>query len=456
MEPDQSATSGADFRASDLQFCTATAENTASPSFTMKHKMGLSVFSIQDKDVVTQKKYLDKSANTYTYVWTENTTIVKVHSSRTFSSNPKPFTGTGNMYYYIVKSNTDTNITATNDNTLYPNSDAPDNGWTENVNIPSNGYTLYSKTPDMTCSVMTKHTLAKGDILYPNGVISSSVNASKYGTPIGIVFYTSTTSKDKTVDADLTHGYAMALKWAGGGNTLADVSTWCTGTYQTAVATEGLLTPRSNNGMGDIVTTGLLQSGETEEQYRIRAIKTDMDGLTHCRTAKGRSGGATSMTAILKAESHSSYAPVPTSSTTTTSGTITLKSPKTSGWYLPSIGQCYQWLAMCSTVNSRTITFRPNGSGTDKTKDFSYQGQCVAVTNEVNDYFKNKGLTSYSVTYPTTGWWWHSSTENFSNATIIMNLDGSHVYFDGRQGYGDKNNPGGTSHPTGVWSVLAF
>ena len=184
-----------------------------------------------------------------------------------------------------------------------------------------------------------------------------------------------------------------------------------------------------------------------------------MDGLTHCRTAM--SLGGTAMTAIIKAVGYSTYCAIPTNSTTTTAGTVTMTSPKTSGWYLPSIGQCYHWMKMCiaSVTGSESVTYREASgltTGVGTSQDFSYRGKCVAYTTELNTFFSNKGLQSYIVSFPTTGWWWHTSTENYANATIIFNWDGNHVYFDGRQGYGDKNNPGNTSHPTGVWSVLAF
>jgi len=394
-------------------------------SATMKHKMGLAIFSIQDKDIVKEKRYLDKSVNgsntTYTYAWVDDATILKAHSSRTFSYR-KPYSAVNNYYYYLVP-NSSISITATNENT-YPNADVPNNGWSQTVEIASGGYVEYTRTTDITCSVISKHTLAVGDIYYIDGKISSTLNTAKYGTPIGLVFYLGTTAKDKAIDNDLTHGYVMALKWAGGTHTLC--RQWCTGTYQTQIATDGLITPRADNGMGAILTTGLLNSGETEEQYRRRVITNDMEGLTHCRTAKSKD--AANMTAILKAESHASYAAVPTSSLTTTSGTLTFKSPKTSGWYLPSVGQCYQWVKLCSTsiTGSEKLHYGGAGNAYPTANDFFYTNP-VQVTEEINAYFSGKGLSSYFSTLSTSGWWWWTSTENYRTCMFIINQDGSNI-----------------------------
>ena len=456
VESDQSATDLSDFRKSDLQVAVMDLSGTTL-SATMKHKMGLAIFSIQNKEIVKEKRYLDKnvfgSNTTYTYAWVDDATTLLAHSSRTFPVSSKPYTGENNYYYYIVN---ETAIVSANNENTYPNADVPNNSWSQSVNIPSGGCIQYTKTSDITCSVISKHTLAMGDIFYSNGKISNTLNTVKYGTPIGLVFYLGTTAKDKAIDNDLTHGYVMALKWAGGTHTLC--RQWCTGTYQTQIATDGLITPRADNGMGAILTTGLLNSGETEEQYRRRVITNDMEGLTHCRTAKSKD--AANMTAILKAESHASYAAVPTSSLTTTSGTLTFKSPKTSGWYLPSVGQCYQWVKLCSTsiTGSETLHYRGDGNTYPTANDFFYTNP-VQVTEEINAYFSGKGLSSYFSTLSTSGWWWWTSTENYRTCMFIINQDGSNIYFgDGRIGYGEKSSgsAGIAYHTVGVWSVLAF
>ena len=437
----------------------------------MKHKMGLAAFSLQDKDIVTRKKYLDNSGNTYTYVWTDDATILQAHSSRTFPTSSKPYTGTSNYFYYIV--NGSATVVANNENT-YPNADVPNNSWSQSVNIPSGEYVLYSKAPEITCSVLQKHTLALGDIMYSSGAISSSYNAS-LGTPVALIFYLGTTAYDKSVSSNLTHGYAMSLKYAGGVFTSPTV--WCTGTWQTTIATDGLLTPRSGTGLAkggcDIITTGI--SGDAQEAYRINAIRNDMEGLKHCKYAKAKS--STAMTAILKAESHQSYAPVPTSRTTTIAGSITMYSPYTSGWYLPSIGQCYQWMNTCSTIitGSEAVAYRILGNatgvtgGNDFTKDFSItKGASMPsisegtasekVCKEITAFLNGKGLSGlYSYLHPTAGtkhFWWWTSTENFTDHMFVFNCDGTNIYMDGRNEYAPKNKDNSTTY--GVMPVLAF
>ena len=461
VSADQS--SAANYKSSDLQIAKATTTSATLP-INMAHKMGLAWFSLQDKNIVTRKKYLDKSGSTYTYVWTDDGTTLQAHSSRTFNSASgysKPYTGTSNNYYCIVKKSTNTSFQGTNENT-YPSADVPDNSWSQTANIASGRCTKYDKTPDITCSVLAKHTLAIGDILYSSGGISAtntSAVEAQLGTPVGLIFYLGTTANDKSIDSDLTHGYAMALQWAGG--TFENFEQWCTGEYQNKVATDGLLTPRYSDGMGDINTTGLLGAGEDEKAYRRRVITTDLEGLKHCKTALSKD--PSNMLAINKAMTHDSYTGVPKSSTTTTAGGVTLKTAKTSGWYLPSIGQCYQWLKLVSTTitGSEDLTYRNTGSYAF-TKDF-YIGNAATITNEINTYISGRGLSSYFSTIPITcengnrGWWWWTSTENFKTCMFIINNDNSNLYIgDGRIGYGEKSEGGNTAHVTGVRPVIAF
>ena len=431
----------------------------------MAHKMGLAEFSLQNKNIWTSKKYLDKSGSTYSYVWIEDSTVVTGNSSRTFSS-PIAYAGTGYKYYVIVKKSTNTTVTTTKES-AFANADVPDNSWSETVNIAEGKFTSRSKTPDMTCKTISKHTLAVGDILYSDGALSASHTGSIHRTPIGLVFYLGTTSYDKSVNAKFTHGYVMALKYSGGAFTSPTI--WCTGTWQTTIATDGLLTPRSGTGLAkdacDIITT---QTGDAQRTFRINAIRNDMEGLKHCKYALQKS--TTAMTAILKAQNHQSYAPVPTSSTNTTAGTVTLQSPITSGWYLPSIGQCYQWMNTCSTsiTGSEAVNYRELGSGTDYTKDFfitkaesmpsiSESTACERVCKEITAYLNGKGLTGfYSYLHPTAGnrnFWWWTSTENFADHMFVFNCDGTHIYMDGRYQYAPKNKENGTY---GVMSVLVF
>jgi len=433
----------------------------------MAHKMGLAQFTLADKDIFTSKKYLDKSGRTYSYVWVEDSTLLKAHSSRTFSTTPKPYSHNTATKYYIVKKATNTTFTAADEN-QYPNGDVPNNGWSEpNVNIAGGQCKIVTKTPAITCSVFSQHTLQVGDIFYSDGALSASHTGSKHKTPIGIVFYKGTTDYDKSVNAQFTHGYVMALKYAGG--THSAPVTWCTGTWQTSVATDGLLTPRSGTGLGkdgcDIITPEI--SGDAQMNFRISAIRNDMEGLKHCKYALQNS--STAMTAILKAQSHQSYAPVPTSSTNVTAGTITLQSPITSGWYLPSIGQCYQWMNACSTTitGSESVGYRENPTG-DLTKDFyinkaismptvSESTACAHVCNQITNFLNGKGLTGfYSYLYETAKFWWWTSTENFADHMFVFNCDGTTIYMDGRRGYAPKDGSGDINSRAGVMPVLVF
>ena len=428
--------------------------------------MGMVGFNLKDKNIVTEKKYLDKSGNTYNYVWTSNATTLPAHSSRTFTSTTKLY-GISGMYYYVVKRATNTTFSTANENT-YPNADVPNNSWTEsNVNIASGSYKQFDKDSGITTSVISQYTVEIGDVLYANGAISKSYNSS-LGTPVGLIFYTNPTTYDRNLG--YTHGYAMSLLFANNDNTSV---IWCSGTYATIVATDGLLTPRAtSNGkadLGDIITTGLLQAGETEEQYRLRVMRNDMEGLKHCKTAL--SNDQSNMTAILKAMTHDTYTGIPKSSTSTMAGGVILKSPTTSGWYLPSTGQFYHWMKMCISEITGSEAWVPRNIanyylentsyvGSNYTRDFlirreTYTNTAYTTTSkyfmyQIKQYHTNKGLTGlYNFLTFISDW---TSTENYCNCAFGLNFDSNEVYFcDGRQGWADK---GVTNHM--VRPVIAF
>ena len=428
----------------------------------MAHKMGLAIFSIPNKNIWTSKKYLDKSGNTYSYVWIEDSTVVTGNYSRSFSSNI-PYTGSNYNYYAIVKKSENTSFSTTAES-AFSSADVPDNSWSQTVNIAEGCCTTYTKeNPSMTCKTITQHTLAVGDIMYTDGALSSSHTGSKHNSPIGIVFYVGTTSSDKGYDANFKHGYVLALRWAGGSRGDKSIE-WCksTSTYATNIATDGLLTPRNSDG--SLNTSGLLQSGETVQQYRLRAIRTDMDGLKHCRTAYSKD--AANMTAINTARSHSSYAPMPTSSTTITAGSITEYSPKMSEWYVPSIGQYYNILKMsvAAITGSETTGFTWRGttftSGSYYSQNYDlYYSNCSSIVSEMNTYFNNKGLSGKYDAWGTQFFW--TSTENFKDLVFVANFDGSNIYVgDGRHAYGikqyDHADGVATSHWRYIRPVLCF
>ena len=356
----------------------------------MAHKMGLAEFSLQNKNIWTSKKYLDKSESTYSYVWIEDSTVVTGNSSRTFSS-PIAYAGTGYKYYVIVKKSTNTTVTTTKES-AFANADVPDNSWSETVNIAEGNFVSRSKTPDMTCKTISKHTLAVGDIMYTDGALSSSHTGSNHQSPVGIVFYINTNQTPMSsydINLGYTHGYVMALKDCDNRSS----SQWGSGTANS-----------------DIVTDETINF--SVEATQIAALQNDNNGLMHCDYALAGSY-ASSCTAINKAKAHTPA--MPTSAPT-----------KTSGWYLPSSGHLYHWLTAFSggwIVDSTTPIWRSSYNDyyykADDDDGTTEKALTTRVRLAMNGYLTGKGLiagTNFDAF--TAGNYFWSSTERIGSTAI--------------------------------------
>ena len=360
----------------------------------MAHKMGLAQFTLADKDIFTSKKYLDKSGSTYSYVWVEDSTLLKAHSSRTFSTNPKPYSHNTATKYYIVKKATNTTFTAADEN-QYPNGDVPNNGWSEpNVNIAGGQCKIVTRTPAITCSVFSQHTLQVGDIMYTDGALSSTHTGSLHKSPVGIVFFVNTNLMPMSsydVNLGYTHGYVMALKDCDKRSS----SQWGSGAANT-----------------DIVTDETINS--SEEVTQIAALQNDYNGLKHCDYALEGSY-ASLCTAINKAKAHIPAMPI--------SGTI-----RTSGWYLPSSGHLYRWL---TAFSDGWITDDIVPVWRSSYNDYYYKAADDDGTTEkslttrvrlaMNKYLTDKGLTAGTdFDAFTAGNYFWSSTERIGTTAICF------------------------------------
>lgn len=197
--------------------------------------------------------------------------------------------------------------------------------------------------------------IAVGDIIYADGTFTAAYDAdhaTSHGDPIAIVFRKSTTSYDGSKAqngiGNFTHGYAMALKRANGGENVAN---WATGTYATTQ-----------------VTDVMYDSGTESTQWT--NITGDMDGLKHCKTAYATNGNSyTGLTAIKAAcEDFEGIVSAPQG---------------TSGWYLPSIGQMYQWCVGLGSAATTGWTFRPDAT----CHDFYLASQAYNVATAINAKF---------------------------------------------------------------------
>lgn len=265
--------------------------------------------------------------------------------------------------------------------------------------------------------------IAVGDIIYADGTFTtaySADHATSHGDPIAIVFRKSTTSYDGSKAqngiGNFTNGYAMALKRANDG---ANVANWATGTYATTQ-----------------VTDVMYDSGTESTQWT--NITGDMDGLKHCKTAYATNGNSyTGLTAIKAAcEDFEGIVSAPQG---------------TSGWYLPSIGQMYQWCVGLGSAATTGWTFRPDAT----CHDFFLASQAYNVATAINAKFA--GMTqgthydqfSKTTNDNTTYDYLWSSTERSAGYPFHLYFDtNGNLYLGGSTGKSYTNSQ--------VRAVLAF
>ena len=122
VESDQSASDNSMLRTSDLQFCTASVTGNLSPSFSMKHKMGLIGITMAATHTVYDVIYYDGyTYNSTTHSWTEKSRSATSKTwtpSTNFSSTAVPYqiAGTTNLLY-IAKPNENNTFNAVIDET---------------------------------------------------------------------------------------------------------------------------------------------------------------------------------------------------------------------------------------------------------------------------------------------------------------------------------------------------
>jgi len=205
------------------------------------------------------------------------------------------------------------------------------------VTVDNGGYHYAQTGPDYS-------TIQIGDIIYADGYFNSSYDAdfaTEHGAPIAIVFSTSPTPYDQGLG--YTHGYAMALKnvdyYAAGG--VGGVA----GTTDRWILKSGWCADIANADGGSTnlrnlpVTDGLVYADEA-------TVKADMDGLKHCMTAKTNA----------EASSYYTLADLYAINTAMTFMQAQQAAPKNTIWFLPSIGQQYQWMVQLAGMPTTGYT----------------------------------------------------------------------------------------------------
>ncbi len=250
-----------------------------------------------------------------------------------------------------------------------------------------------------------------GDLYFSDGTWGSRADYPAK-TPVGIVFSTNTSAKDKALG--YKHGYVMALR-----NVVPADRYWAKSTT-TAYTTQ----------MTDALVAG-----------NIADVKADLDGLTHCRTALSRATTVTDLNAIYAANQYSVTPPT-----------------FCSEWYLPSIGQLYLlWVNLAGYSadmkwSAQSQYWRVSNSSADPTG--SDAANCITLMNQ---FLKDHGLTTdefdaffnNSSSSENDGFW--SSTENSATSAYFF----YHETYKGL-GYCFGKALGSPARPLKVRPVLAF
>jgi hypothetical protein len=282
--------------------------------------------------------------------------------------------------------------------TMYPTSTTK-----FHLSLTSAGYGLGASASNMGSPVRLFHTnrdpywgIEIGDIILSDGSwattenIASRLSADNTLRPVAIVFATTTgtkairmpefdTDRQKNGKGNYFHGYAMALR-----NCSGSLTEWCnnTGGLRTTLITRS--TPATLTTLAD--------------------IKADYKGFEYCTNAKAyctTNGIAISnLYAIRTAETYSTA----------------VAPSRTSGWFLPSVGQIYLEL---KAFYSSVITGSESWSGPSGT--YYLDGSTAAVT-AINNYIKGEMGNSIYTTYFQPfeqGFYHYTSTES----------DATHMYY---------------------------
>ena len=261
--------------------------------------------------------------------------------------------------------------------------------------------------------------LEAGDVYYAAGYWSSGnssiVSASSTtSAPIGVIFKVGTSAYDTT--AGFSHAYVIALKNA------VDNCTWAPSgtTYATTQATDVMW-----------------DEGATKSESVLRAdVWGDLDGYKHCLTAKEKVTTFTTsnLPAMYYAENYESTVHAPSI---------------TSGWYLPSIGQWYEFFKFAGCTD-------PTWQSSSNLRQWVYSEGESTSSAKIDAVFTSRGLTHDLIKNKSQAGnishYWSSSEKN---TTIAY-----HIHFNGGQLHLHANisyvKVGFNNYPFGVRTVLAF
>ena len=367
----QNGETAATLNAQDLQVGKGEAVNgvASTISATMAHQMNIAVLTL-GKKTINKKGYNDSYkhlSSDSNYKWLHSSTFgvidseYQIWASSSFTGDTRPYRQQGSgtdpdTYYFVFKpvknmsSEDGIDLSAVQGDNVTVD-------WTENFKTTDRGKRFVREAASNRTEYVTSehkdlgstpYSLAVGDIFYNTGAISKTVvtGNSCYEKPVGIVFMASTSSTD--TNAGYKHGYVLAVKDA------AQVVGWM---------------DYASSDISGI--TNITASNASQLYSRISNLNT-----------AGNNGRLN--TAQVPANSH--YPPFKAASDFN-AGAFRITSSKTSGWYVPSIGE---WWYVMRNLGGMPASYYAEGStGTD----LQYTGMRTYL-NALNDHIKKIGGTA--------------------------------------------------------------
>ncbi|WP_262279463.1 fimbrillin family protein [Hallella absiana] len=352
--PKTDQSSAENLNASDLQVAAGVVSTTTASTvnFSMSHQMGLAVITLKSGTVTSHYLSTDKS---YTFT---NTQTIKASSSFT---GQIPILHSTDKYVKVIKPKTSTTF-GTSDNVL--------GKWSAAVTASGAGAVA---SLNAIPSTTQPYFLKPGDVYYSDGAITHNEESLASGkTPIGIVGYVGSnywTEKDTKAKGIGGHGLVMGLK------TIGSTST-------------------TNHGTAYQWKTSNTDDGRT----KVNTVRIVIESST-----KPYGSGFTESVALSKDGAHSAAKAA--------LGYSTMNTPsKSTGWFLPTIGQ---WYAILNALGGHP------SSGWDITTQ--HPSNMVTVASKVNAALSKVGNGNYTEFFQATpSGEWASSELSDTNPTCIF------------------------------------
>ena len=411
----QNDAQGTVFKAQDLQVGKATVSTSVASTInaTMAHQMNLAIITLGQKTInemgyYDTKKHLSNDAN---YEWVHTSVYGVVNSnyditaSSTFGGSNRPWKNTSNNKYYFVFKPVVDLVSESGTDIEGLQSDNVSADWTENFKTTDIGKG-FERTAQSTrteyvsgrhvVTSNTSYTLAIGDLFYADGAIAKSKSTyDGQKTFVGLVFRTSTTAKDKAINAKFKHGYVM-------GSTMLE----------------------GNFGGSGKIATDATTGGKKLEALRDYVVS-DLDGLRHSQGADGTAKAACS-------------------NLNTAHG---INMNLTSGYFIPSWGQYYLWhknFTGLMTTDDWPVTangteeliyadFSSWGISTNPSRD---GGPALGIYKALVKYYNDKGLT---VPYKPAVEWDPPKVKEYFLSSTEFDTDGMYWFIN--EIYGSYSDP---------------